>query len=317
MDWTRKLKFRHLRLLVALHESGNLSRTAEAMALTQPAVSKWLQEIEGEIGEALFLRSARGVTPTPMGELLVRRARVLLHELEHTQAELAHFKQGDTGPLRLGSTPVAMADPLPRALSRFHQRWPKTRVNVESGHLDLLLARLGSGQLDLILTTLEDRDLDEGIVATPLYQERMALVARAGHPLARHHAPSWSDALACAWIGPPPDSLQHRELRQELAMVGLPMPRFLASVDSSMLLATLVSQSDALGLVSGRSADFYARLGLLERIALPTQRVLTVGALHRQREGLRHPLIENWLAVLIETARAPLDAPPPRPGTDI
>ena len=304
MDWTRKLKFRHLRLLVALHDSGNLSRTAEAMALTQPAVSKWLQEIEGEIGDALFLRSARGLTPTPLGDLLVRRARVLLHELEHTQAELAHFRQGDGGPLRLGSTPAALLNPLPHALTRFHQRWPKARVNIESGHLDPLLAKLGDGRLDLILTVLEERDLDEDIVVTPIYQDRMALVARTGHPLARARAPSWDDALACPWIGPPADSLHHRELRQELAMVDQPMPRFLARVDSSMLLATLVSQSDALGLVTGRSADFYIQLGLLERIALPTHRVLTVGALHRQREGLRHPLIENWLAVLAETAGA-------------
>ncbi len=301
MDWTRKLKFRHLRLLVALHESRNLSRTAEAMALTQPAVSKWLQEIEGEIGEVLFTRSARGLAPTPAGDLLVRRARVLLHELEQTQTELAHFKQGDTGPLRLGSTPAALADPLPQALTRFHQRWPTTRVTVESGHLDVLLERLSNGQLDLVLTVLEDRELDEGLIATPIYQERMALVARLGHPLASQASPTWRDALAYPWIGPPPGSLQHRETRQELAMLGQQMPRFLSYVDSSMLLAALVSQSDALGLITGRSADVYARLGLVKRVALPTQRVLTVGVLHRHREGLHHPLIDNWLQVLTES----------------
>lgn len=300
MDWIDKLKFRHLRLFLALYESGNLSQTAQAMALSQPAVSKWLQEFESDLGAPLFTRHARGLTATPFARLLAGRARLLIHELDRTQSEVAHFKRGETGPLRVGSTPVAMTNPLPQSLIAFRDMWPKAQVVIETGHLDLLLPKLEEGRIDMVLTVLEDRELHPDIAMTPLYKESLRLVAHPDHPLVHTKRPKWKAALKYPWIGPPSDSLLYRELQKELAVAGLPMPTFSAHVDSSLLLACLLQQVEALGLMGSRSARFYQGLGLLIEINVPAQRTLMVGALYRRRPaGMENPLVMDWIAALM------------------
>ncbi|RAD65106.1 LysR family transcriptional regulator, partial [Burkholderia multivorans] len=71
MDWTYRLRLRHLQVLLSLASTGNLSQSAAALATTQPALSKWLKELEEDVGLPLFERHARGLRPTPYGDALI------------------------------------------------------------------------------------------------------------------------------------------------------------------------------------------------------------------------------------------------------
>src|SRR5690606_21616599 len=102
-NWTRHLRIRHLSTLVALHEARNLSHTAAQMGITQPALSKWLREMEKDLGVSLFERHSRGLVPTEYCDLLVDRARLVLNELGRTASLLDAVASGTSGSLHIGS----------------------------------------------------------------------------------------------------------------------------------------------------------------------------------------------------------------------
>ena len=94
-NWAQKLKLHHLQMLVALGEQGNLTHVARMMNITQPALSKWLSQLEDEIGLTLFERHSKGLRPTEGGKLLLQHAQRLINDMERSQYELARFKQGE------------------------------------------------------------------------------------------------------------------------------------------------------------------------------------------------------------------------------
>ena len=94
MDWTRRLRLQHLQLLVSLMETGNLSGTARAAHTTQPGLSKWLKELEEDVGAPLFERHARGLRPTPYGMTLFNHAQRVLTEMERARQNLEAMRSG-------------------------------------------------------------------------------------------------------------------------------------------------------------------------------------------------------------------------------
>ncbi|RAB20178.1 LysR family transcriptional regulator, partial [Burkholderia multivorans] len=89
MDWTYRLRLRHLQVLLSLASTGNLSQSAAALATTQPALSKWLKELEEDVGLPLFERHARGLRPTPYGDALIEHARRVEAQLDVARDDMA------------------------------------------------------------------------------------------------------------------------------------------------------------------------------------------------------------------------------------
>src|SRR5690554_4088194 len=109
-----RLRMRHLALLDLLGRDPNVGRAAKTMHMAQPTASKLLREIEDIFETTLFTRNRRGLTPTPAGKVLTRRAGILLAEMQATHAELRAALDGSTGHLRLGMFPVAVTEYLPK-----------------------------------------------------------------------------------------------------------------------------------------------------------------------------------------------------------
>ena len=109
-----RLRFRHLQLIAEVDRTGSLSRAAEVMMLTQPALSKALKEVEGMLGFAVFDRGSRGLQKTAQGAVVVQGALLMLRELQHVQVEAeAAGAQGVSGLLRLGTSAFIALSRLP------------------------------------------------------------------------------------------------------------------------------------------------------------------------------------------------------------
>ncbi len=285
--WKKRLRFRHLQVLLLLHETRNMSRAAQALGMTQPALTKWLRELESDMGVSLFERHSRGLLPSAHCELLVARARLVLNELDRTVDMLQELSEdGLHGRLRLGATPIAMAGTLPAAIADFHTCHPRATITVSDGYLDLLIPRLKDGQLDLIVSVLEERDYGGGLSLQRLYEERFVVVAGSHHPLARRKRVSWKDAVDFPWTTPPATSPIRRELEQELALAHQPLPRFAAEVSSSMLVATLLERTRMLSLVSRQTAGYLQRSGSICVLPLVSRRRSHVGVMWRKDQEL-------------------------------
>ncbi|WP_030846747.1 LysR family transcriptional regulator [Streptomyces sp. NRRL S-475] len=138
-----ELEVRHLRALCAIADTGSLHRAARQLGVAQPSLSTQLRRIEQELGGPLFLRSHTGCRPTPLGRLVLSRARPLMADL-HLLVTEARAASGGAG-LRIGSTASkALAGWLRRL--RAHGRNPSLHMNVSP---NALLRMVADGQLDV------------------------------------------------------------------------------------------------------------------------------------------------------------------------
>jgi DNA-binding transcriptional LysR family regulator len=176
------MELRQLRYFVAVAETGNISRAARAIFLTQPALSRQIKALEHHIGQTLLERQAHSIRLTPAGETLLLEARELLHRADLL---LERVRAAGIGPrLRIGYAPSLAAGLLSAAVSAFTQHHPRARIEL----LDLSTAEM--------LTGLDNRKLDVAISVgpdpgqrtlhwTPLIRATWQLAMHRDHPLAR------------------------------------------------------------------------------------------------------------------------------------
>jgi len=288
-DWSAHLRTRQMRTLLSLYETGNVSRTARKMAITQPALSKWLKELEQDLGVSLFTRHSKGLVPTRACDLLAGRSRLLLMEYSRTGELLDALKHGVEAKVHVGTTPTASTEVIPSSIAKMADQFPRTQIVVREGPIDLLLPQLKDGRLDLIVSVLEDRDYGADIAQARLYREQMVIVGASSHPLHKQRKVSWQEVGAYSWVGAPKDSLVYRELMNEFALANQPLPQFVGDISSSVITSSLLSRTDYLAMMSRRSALLFEQAGLLRILKLALQRRLFVGVLWRKDSQLGEP----------------------------
>lgn len=221
-----RLRFRHLQLLVALRDGGSLRAAAGMLNLTQPALSKALAEVEAAFGHALFVRHARGLTPTARGAAVIRGAALLMAELAHVQAEAS----AEDGPmvLRIGAPPFVALGYFPQAMARLARAQPHVRVELMEERVPMILRALVEGRLDALFTSFP-AELPGEVDARSLRHEKLFdaafdVVAPARHPLARARRLDWARLAQERWIMPTRISMVQRMMEDVFRRQGLVPP---------------------------------------------------------------------------------------------
>ena len=139
-----------LRHLVYFHEVArqlHFRKAAEALAIAQPALSRQISQLEGELGTPLFIRSRRRVELTPAGRLLAERVEPVLRMLKGVATELEAVAGGERGHVRVAFTGLAMSTVLPAILREFNQRYPGIRLELNESPTSAQLTALQNGDL--------------------------------------------------------------------------------------------------------------------------------------------------------------------------
>ncbi|MEU5999974.1 LysR family transcriptional regulator [Streptomyces sp. NPDC047197] len=177
-----------LAALVAVSEAGSITRAAERLGYTVPALSQQLAKLEREAGTALLVRHHRGARLTGAGELLLARARRVLDEMEQARHELAQLAGLSGGRLSVGTFTTAGIHLVPPALTAFRRAHPDVDLTVRGYEPPLGIAAVAAGEVDLALThTYEPADpvpLPASVTAEPILVEELVLVTSPGHALA-------------------------------------------------------------------------------------------------------------------------------------
>ena len=181
------MNLRELEYLVAVGDHGHFGRAAQACHVSQPTLSTQLRKLEDELGVRLVERTPRRATLTPVGRLVVERARQAIHEVDDI-AELARAaRDPSSGTLRVGLFPTLAPYLLPHVVAELHQRFPRLELLLVEEKSATLLARLRDGELDAALLARPQRD--ETLHEEPLFAEEFLLALPLGHPLARDAEP--------------------------------------------------------------------------------------------------------------------------------
>ena len=181
-DYAAGMELRQLRYFVAVAEEGNISRAAQKIFLTQPALSRQIKALEDEIGQCLLERQSHSIRLTPAGEMLLREARELLQRADEMLERVRAANQGVR--LRVGYAPSLASGLLSAAVENFAQKHPNARVELFDLSTKEMLAGLENDTLDAVLTVGLDRDA-HGFKWTQLIRASWKLAVNRHHPLSR------------------------------------------------------------------------------------------------------------------------------------
>ena len=177
------LELRHLKTLVALAETGNISKAAKRVHLSQPAVSHQIRAVENHYEIELFERKSDPLRLTAAGERFVELAYEVTRSVQDGERDLARIAQGQAGQLRIAVECHSCFDWLMPAMDAFREHWPQVELDLVSGFHADPIGLLGENRADLVIVSRAEKRPD--VAFHPLFAyEVLALLSR-HHPLTR------------------------------------------------------------------------------------------------------------------------------------
>lgn len=204
------LDLNRLRVLTEVADRGSFSAAADALFLTQPAVSRQIAALERDLGTPLVERLPRGVRLTQAGELACAHARTILAQLTAAEDQIRGLGRLDGGRLRMAGFASANAALVPEVITRFRKRHPSVELSLVAGHDPAkTLVAVRDGELDLALISAWDADRPEGrtgLDVLPLLNDQVYVAVGPEHPLASRRRIRLADLVEETWIdGAHPD----------------------------------------------------------------------------------------------------------------
>lgn len=194
-----------LRYLVAIAEAGHMTRAAEALGVSQPALSAAVRKLEDELGVPVFDRTGKGVVLTEAGRVFVEHARGSLRAVEAGKHAVRALAGLESGTIRVGGGATAMGYLLPPAVRATRQEHPGLRFYVREAGSDAIAGAILTGELDLGVVTLPITHVGAGdLMSVGTVQDELRLIAPAGHRLEagpNRKSFRWSDLEGEAVIG--------------------------------------------------------------------------------------------------------------------
>ncbi|WP_313141955.1 LysR substrate-binding domain-containing protein [Leclercia sp.] len=181
--FSQRIRLRHLHTFVAVAQQGTLGRAAETLNLSQPALSKTLNELEQLTGTRLFERGRLGAKLTLVGEQFLTHAVKVLDALNTAGQSLTRRNDVVPDVVRIGALPTAALGILPAVIGQFHKQQRNITLQVATMNNTMLLAGLKSGELDLGIGRMSDPELMSGLNYELLFLESLKLVVRPRHPI--------------------------------------------------------------------------------------------------------------------------------------
>lgn len=183
------LELRHLRTLAAIRDTGNLTRAAERLFLTQSALSHQLRLLEEHFGLPLVTRKSAPLKLTPAGDRLALLADAILPQVATTERAIAKLREGEAGQLRIAVECHTCFDWLMPAMDTFRNHWPEVELDIVSGFHSDPVGLLYDDRADLAIVSEAEDNPD--IACLPLFRYDMVALVANDHPLA---AKPWLEA---------------------------------------------------------------------------------------------------------------------------
>lgn len=306
-----RIKLRHLQCFLEVARRRSMVGAADALSITQPAVSKTIRELEEILGARLLERSKKGVVPTAVGEVF----------LEHAGASVAALRQGlgrvtqtlaDGGILvPIGVLPNLAATVMPEAIRRFTRMNSGVTVRVAPGTNAQLLSQLRVGELDIVFGRLAVPEKMAGLTFEYLLSERLRLAVRPGHPLLSRGKLEFAVIGAYPLVLPLPGTVIREEAERLLIGNAIEVAPNMIETTSVAFASEYVAMTDSVWIAPEGMLASYIASGKL--VLLPIEPEMTEGPVGITIRGnfTPTPLIRSLMQCVRETV-ADLAQPPGR-----
>lgn len=296
------MELRDLEYFAVVAEHGNLRRAAEALDLSQPALSKTLRRLEQAIGAKLVKRTPKGVELTTVGTAMLQHAQRLQLSRDDITREVADLSQGRVGYLRIGTGPGIAEDLLPATCGALLQNTAKVSFNLTVATNDVLVPALRKGEYDLIVSGIPSTP-HEDLVQEPLYTDEFAVFASVRHRLAKRKSVSIADLSQERWALSATNVVSWRALHNVFEVHRLPPPCVALQSNLTSVRLQTVSCSNLLSFDPRRFMKQAARrLPVTEIRVKELAWSRPVGVSYR-RNAYVSPLARRFIEILKATAK--------------
>jgi len=242
----RKIRLRQLRCFVEVAQRSSFVNAAEAMGLTQPAVSRSVRELEQVLGVELFDRSQRGAVLTPAGESLLRSGEEGLSRIS-LGLQVAADPDAVREPVSIGALPNVCAQFLPGVAAEFKRRYPTIPLRIITGGNTELLNKLRINEVALVLGRISSGEEMRGLAFEHLYDEPLVFLVRPVHPLAQEAILTADQITQYPLILPRPETIIRVEAERFLASQGIAKIENLIETIAFEFIRTYLRDTDCIG----------------------------------------------------------------------
>ncbi|MFW3910687.1 LysR substrate-binding domain-containing protein [Klebsiella pneumoniae] len=268
--FSQRIRLRHLHTFVAVAQQGTLGRAAETLNLSQPALSKTLNELEQLTGTRLFERGRLGAQLTLVGEQFLTHAVKVLDALNSAGQALNRKEGLNNDIVRIGALPTAALGILPTVIGQFHKQQKDITLQVATMNNTMLLAGLKSGEIDIGIGRMSDPELMSGLHYELLFLESLKLVVRPGHPLLQETV-TLSRVMEWPVVVSPKGTVPRQNAEALLQNQGCKMPAGCIETLSASLSRQLTVDFDYVWFVPSGAVKDDLRRGVLTALPIATQ----------------------------------------------
>ncbi|NQV99542.1 MAG: pca operon transcription factor PcaQ [Rhodospirillales bacterium] len=299
----RRIKFRHLQCFLEVARNQSVMRAADSLAITQPAVSKTIRELEETLDVRLFDRSKKGVTLTNFGEIFLRYAGASLTALQQGVDSMAQARMKGEAQISVGVLPTVAARIIPNAVEIFKSGGVETIVSLTTGGNGVLLGQLRVGELDLVVGRLAEPDLMTGLSFTHLYSEHVVFIVRNGHPLTRLPQFDISRIVEYTVLLPDKASIIRPSVDRFLIAHGIGTIQDRVETVSMAFGRAYTRQTDAVWIISNGVAAMDVEEGNLVKLAIDTSDTQGPVGLTTRTDTAVSPALQMFINAVQEAAR--------------
>ncbi|MEJ8859165.1 LysR substrate-binding domain-containing protein [Variovorax robiniae] len=278
LSLARTLKLHQLAVFDKVIEAGSFVAASRTLAMTQPAVTKSIHELERHLGEPLFVRGKRGVALTTFGTLFEHHAKSMLAEVHRLADGVNSWQTGASGQVVVGTLLTASTTLLPEAIARLREAASDVAIEVRLGTNASLFPLLANGELDLVVGFLPrpvglagPRNNRVRLTHAKLYDEALCAVVHQNHPMMRRRKLSLRDLHDLEWILPTPDSVAYDTACAMFEAEGLALPSSVVHSVSVLTNIGLLAKRPMVALMPRSAVEPFVESG--------TVSVLPLGAL--------------------------------------
>ena len=247
------MRLQSIEQFIAVVDAGSIRGAARQLNMSQPALTRALQQLEEELGVQLVDRSGRGVTPTAAGSAFLSRARVAEAELRKAFEDARKAVDDGTRLLALGLSPVGASLLLPELAITLQRQHPKTRIRILETTPSALLSLVRDEVMDLAVTQRTRIHLDAGLDYRPLAEIQMRIAVRPGHPLLsklnKQGAHNLENIVGASWLYMTAHDSSDDIVSRSFLASGLPIPLPAVHCGSYFIALDLLASTDMVGVL--------------------------------------------------------------------
>jgi LysR family transcriptional regulator of gallate degradation len=258
------ISYKRLAAFIALFEKKNIQCAADSLGNTKASVYSSVRQMEEWLSLKLFETEPDGVSPTAFGKVLAMHVKMAFAEIRRCLEDLVSIDGVTQGSVKVGTLPYTRTFITPKAINQVLLEHPELDVTTQEGSYEMMEAALRSGDIDFIVGAVREHEVSSDITTEILFEDKLAVIARADHPLMAQKQINLKLLQGLPWVLPAKGSPAWHLFNETLESYQMTHPKHAIHTSSLSMVRGLLIDSDRVALLSEHQIYYEKKCGLLD-----------------------------------------------------